>query len=101
MKPPPAPLQVLVRGRGNCRPYGRPQKPRGCWPFRGFPQTANFYCSLRFRRRRSPSEHPHILANIQRTKQEKNDGFEQKNGAIGFRVSASPRLTPVPLQRDN
>lgn len=46
---------------------------KGCWPFLGFPRTASFYCSLRFRRRRSPSEHPHTIANIQRTTQEEND----------------------------
>ena len=37
MKPPPASLQVLVRGRGNWRPYGRPQKPRGLLAVSGFP----------------------------------------------------------------
>src|SRR5579859_2007200 len=48
-----------IQGPRSCHPYGGPQRHSGCWPFWGFPRSANFYCSPLSVRRRSRQNYTH------------------------------------------
>lgn len=79
------------RARDNCRPYGRPQRSQWLLAVFGFPQDSQLLLLTAVPPAPLPSEHPYTIANIQRTKQQKNEGFWTKTALISS-VSGSRKL---------